>query len=173
LISSQHTTSVKPALTWCSMSSWTSAIASASLAVGCGPRSMARSIASRLHSAPQSTATPLSQLASLLPNGWDNTARADTCSRDITLLFDLPLCLFIGVCSEVTGSSADGPARLFRCASAMVSKCSRTVAEYCWRCWALRSLAASTRALAASLAGAILGGGFRGAVLSMGLPGSR
>jgi hypothetical protein len=87
----------------------------------------------------------------------------------------MPFVCCIGVSSVSTGSSADGLAFRFRWDSANASNCATAAAECSCRCFVCRTsfiLATSTRNFAASLAGAIFRGGFRGALLFDGLPGA-
>ena len=90
------------------------------MAVECGPGASAMSTASLDHSAPQSTATQVVQLASWAPNGWDIMASADNCSNRTSLFFllTLPFVSCMGVGTSIIGSSAEGPAFFLRWASA-------------------------------------------------------
>jgi hypothetical protein len=159
------------------MSSWTRAIASSALAVGWGPRSMAKLMASFVHSAPQSTATPVDQLANSAPNGCDMIAMADSWRSRFTFVFFslLPFVFCIGVSLDRVGSSADGPAFCFRCALATSSRCRMTASDWIrLACFCLAAVASATSSLslASAFAGAIVLGCRLGALLSLGLPGA-
>jgi hypothetical protein len=133
----------------------------------CAPLATAGSVASRdHHSSSQSTATPLSQLASSLPNGWDIVASADSFSSCFSLfffLFDLPFISCIGVSSAIAGSSANGFAFLACCSLAIISRCLTSLDEHAFLffgCCDPFAWATSIFACGASRDGAIFWGAF-------------
>jgi hypothetical protein len=84
----------KLAWIWQVTSLWTSAIASAARAIGCGPLITAASITFLYQDSPQSTSTPIVHSHRVLPKGCSSTIRGMGCSR-LHAISGLFLALFI------------------------------------------------------------------------------